>query len=207
MRESLDKYRRVLDITEILMILTFLALLLSQKPVMGIPVSQLAGIGALTVTLFAPIRRRLANQKDREDRREKTKDESPLHEGSDSHTAIYNVYGENAYIDAKPERREQSDHALNDVSVGERAAHNRSLDEFNSEAEEPERREQSDHALDDISVEERAAQNRSLDEFNSEVQVFNDEEEGETAHQDTLQSVPKEELDGSQEREPELEHE
>lgn len=154
-----------LNLFEIVGILGIIVLLLTQVSVMGIPLSQLAGIGALYIALAGALRR-LTNQKYREHQREEKHEQEqgegeeqremewrdrvraeviglPLEE-FDSQTVIYNVYGENAYIDTKPERRERSDRALDHTPVGERAARNRNLDEFESERGGPHRREDED---------------------------------------------------------------
>ncbi|WP_139172778.1 hypothetical protein [Halopelagius longus] len=145
MKRLFEDSTRIFGLFEIVGIFGFLVLLLAQVSVMGIPLSQLAGIGTLYIALFGAFRR-LSIQQSREDQHEENPERErrkwehevglPLEE-SDSQMVVYNVYGENAYIDARQERRERSDRALDHTPVEKRALQNRNLDEFESERAGP----------------------------------------------------------------------
>lgn len=118
MRKSWFEDRaRILDLFEIVGILGILVLLLAQVSMMGIPLSQLAGIGALYIALVGTLRRRMDQgyrEDQREEKREREREQREWEremewrdrvraeemglppEESDSQTVVYNVYGENA---------------------------------------------------------------------------------------------------------------
>ncbi|MFC5366291.1 hypothetical protein [Salinirubrum litoreum] len=162
MRRWFEEKAWVLDLIEIIGILAILALILNQTAILSAP-ALLAGVGALYIALLGAGRRLMTQRRREEEREEERERERKKRERerarewrerrraaemglppeeSDSQTVVYNMYGENAYIDARPERRERSDRALDHTPVEERAARNRNLDDFEPERTESRRPEE-----------------------------------------------------------------
>lgn len=166
-KRLLEDRARILDLFEVVGILAILALIFSQTAILSNP-SLLAGAGALYIALLGA-GRRLMRQRRREEEQEEEHERSlrrrekkgiemalsggmkPHSDESDSRTTIYNVYGDHAYIDARPESRE-SDRALDHTPVEERAARNRHLDEFERELDESHRQEEEDETTESDTV-------------------------------------------------------
>jgi hypothetical protein len=164
MKRWFEEKAWILDLLEIIGILAILALILSQTTILSSP-TVLAGVGALYIALLGAGRRLMTQrlrEEERETERERERERRERErerewrerrraaamglppEKSDSQTVVYNVYGENAYIDTRPERRERSDRALAHTPVEERAARNRHLDEFEPNRDESRRQEERD---------------------------------------------------------------